>query len=215
MLMEQGIDDVLALLLAFSATEQELEIFLLSVTYGNVTLADCLCNTISLLRHIRAESEWREQQGHDPGFAALRTSKPVLALGPQASLADESQIASFLGRAPQRQQNDEIPKKVDIFVADELHDFDGLRFDQDHINDLIPCIYEHFCLNSRDETLGAMDRSATMNNEQDLQAIKEELHTADALFSMTTTAAHEEILRILRENEAETVTIVALGPLTT
>lgn len=212
--MEQGIDDVLALLLAFSATEEELEILLVSVTYGNVTLADCFCNTISLLRHIRAESEWRGQQGHDLGFAALRACKPVLALGPQACLVDESQIASFLGRAPQRPQNGETSKEEHIPVADERHDIDGSWFDHPHINDPVPHTYEQFCLNSRDGILGIMDRSAAMNNEQGLQAIKEELHTTDALFSMTTTAAHEEILRILGENETNTVTIVALGPLT-
>lgn len=34
--MEQGVDDVLALLLAFSASPQEIEVLLVSVTFGNV-----------------------------------------------------------------------------------------------------------------------------------------------------------------------------------
>ena len=42
----------------------------------------------------------------------------------------------------------------------------------------------------------------------------QELRGSNSLFRASKQPAHEEILRILRENEPETITIVAIGPLT-
>lgn len=196
----------MALLLAFSATAEELEIPLISVTYGNVTLADCFCNTIALLRHVRAEIEWRQQRGHEAGFAALRRSKPLLALGCQACLADK---ASLPEEVPRTQPNGEIlGEDQDIPITVETH------FDQALIDDLIHRTYEQFPLSNKGVTFLEEDRSTATNNERDLQASKEEIQTTNALFTVATSAAHEEILRVLRANETNTVTIVALGPLT-
>ena len=47
-----------------------------------------------------------------------------------------------------------------------------------------------------------------------MSEIADELAKKDALFSPSHKPAHQEILRLLRENEPDTVTIVAIGPLT-
>lgn len=47
-----------------------------------------------------------------------------------------------------------------------------------------------------------------------MSEIADELAKKDALFTPSHKPAHQEILRLLRENEPDTVTIVAIGPLT-
>ena len=52
--------------------------------------------------------------------------------------------------------------------------------------------------------------STTAEAAEELERVKEQ----HSLFTPSLTPAHEEILRILREEEKDTVTIVAIGPLT-
>ena len=47
-----------------------------------------------------------------------------------------------------------------------------------------------------------------------MSEIADELAKKDALFTPSHKPAHQEILRLLRENEPDTITIVAIGPLT-
>ena len=56
MTLTQGVDDILAMLLAFSTLPEELEILLVSVTYGNIDVANCLRNVVSLFYHIDKRS---------------------------------------------------------------------------------------------------------------------------------------------------------------
>jgi hypothetical protein len=59
-----------------------------------------------------------------------------------------------------------------------------------------------------------MKKRNASNNEHEMQIVEQELQSPDALFHAIHTAAHEEILRLLREHEEDTVAFVALGPLT-
>jgi len=86
---------MVAMLLASSALPQELEISLISVTYGNVGVQDCLRNVISLFHHIEKEIAWREKEGRTIGFEALRKSKPLVAVGPEHPLADDLLMADY------------------------------------------------------------------------------------------------------------------------
>jgi len=43
---------------------------------------------------------------------------------------------------------------------------------------------------------------------------EEELHDPNAMFRPSQRASHEEILHLLRENDKDAITIVAIGPLT-
>lgn len=176
------------------------------MTYGNIPLADCLCNTILLLSRVRAEIQWRQRQGHDPGFEALRASRPTLATGPTASLLDDHRLDSIFQR--------KSPSRCDGSLVNGLHDVAGLHPDQHQISDTVRLAYSHFYHSDQATTIEEMKRGIASNNEHEMQVVEQELQYPDALFHATQTAAHEEILRLLREHEENTVTIVALGPLT-
>ena len=83
------------MLLASSALPEELEVLLISVTYGNVGVQDCLRNVVSLFHHIEKEVAWRESQGRSTGFEALRKRKPLVAVGPEHPLADDMLMADY------------------------------------------------------------------------------------------------------------------------
>lgn len=91
----KGVDDILAMLLAFSGLPSEVEVLLVSVTYGNVDVRNCLRNVVSLFSIIEKEMAWRRAQGRPVGFDTLRQSKPLVAVGPEHPLADEMLMADF------------------------------------------------------------------------------------------------------------------------
>lgn len=100
---DPGADDVMAMLLALAAKAEDLEVVLISVTYGNVALEACLRNVVAMFHVLDNEMEWRKAQGKPLGFEALRTYKPVVAVGPEHALEDE------------------------ILMADNFHGADGLH----------------------------------------------------------------------------------------
>lgn len=83
------------MLLAFSGLPSEVEVLLVSVTYGNVDVRNCLRNVVSLFSIIEKEMAWRRAQGRPVGFDTLRQSKPLVAVGPEHPLADEMLMADF------------------------------------------------------------------------------------------------------------------------
>lgn len=91
----QGVDDVLALLLAFAAAPEDLEVLLVSLTYGNVDVPNCLRNTVSLFHHIEQEITWRREQGQPGGFESLQHTKPLVAVGAEGPLADQMMMADY------------------------------------------------------------------------------------------------------------------------
>jgi hypothetical protein len=83
------------MLLACSALPEELQILLISVTYGNIDVQNCLRNVVSLFHHIEKEISWRKEHGRNLGFDTLRKSKPLVAVGPDHPLADTMLMADF------------------------------------------------------------------------------------------------------------------------
>lgn len=80
---------MLALLLALASRPDELELVMISVTYGNVKVESCLRNVVGLFHVLDKEMEWRESQGKPLGFEVLRTYKPIVAVGPEHALEEE------------------------------------------------------------------------------------------------------------------------------
>ena len=64
------------------------------------------------------------------------------------------------------------------------------------------------------DTWKSLFDSALSSSDPEEAAVAREVQHSHTLFTPSKRPAHEEMLRLLRENEADTITIVAIGPLT-
>ncbi|KAI8182110.1 hypothetical protein K4K51_001267 [Colletotrichum sp. SAR 10_75] len=90
---DPGVDDMLAILQALSSSPEDLEVVLLSVTYGNVPVTSCLRNVVALFHVLEKEMAWREANGKHLGFDALKAFKPLVAVGAAHPL-EEDELAA-------------------------------------------------------------------------------------------------------------------------
>ncbi|KAL2260761.1 hypothetical protein VTK26DRAFT_5136 [Humicola hyalothermophila] len=170
---DPGVDDVLALLLALSANPEDLEVAMISVTYGNVSLQRCLRNVVALFHVLEKEMAWREANGK-PTYSSLRTYKPIVAVGAEHALEDEE------------------------LVADHFHGADGLHG-----------------VHERHPHLSPADTWRTLFEDNPTEPTgSAEPPSFSRFFTPSKTPSHKEMLRILREEPENTITIVAVGPLT-
>ncbi|EKD15830.1 uncharacterized protein L3040_003314 [Drepanopeziza brunnea f. sp. 'multigermtubi'] len=176
---DPGVDDILAILLALAAKPDELEILLLSITYGNVEVESCLRNAVALFHVIEKEREWRRARGQLEGFEAMIESKPLVAIGP------------------------EHPLEETILMADYFHGADGLAG--------VHTSHPHL---SPSETWKTLFQPLQAGATAEEVAAARELATPSSSFRASQLPAHKEILRLLQENPRDTITIVAVGPLT-
>ncbi|KAK0633483.1 Inosine/uridine-preferring nucleoside hydrolase domain-containing protein [Immersiella caudata] len=169
---DPGVDDVLALLLALSASPEELEVAMISVSYGNVPLHSTLRNVVALFHVLEKEMEWRESTGKGQPYGALRAFKPIVAIGAEHALEDE------------------------ILMADHFHGADGLHGVHEAHPHLSPSdTWRSLFSNTPGEP--GPDPSSYSN-----------------FFTPSKTPSHKEMLRLLKESPEDTITIVAIGPLT-
>lgn len=176
---DPGIDDVLAILLALSAKSEELEIILISVTYGNVEARSCLRNVIAIFHILEKELEWRRKNGKLQGFEGMTKYKPIVAVGANEPLHEQ------------------------LLMADYFHGLDGLA----GIHESHP----HLSPEDTWQKLFEKPPPDTVVSE----VVDDKLLAEDqSSFRPSLVPAHKEILRVLRENEPDTITIVAIGPLT-
>jgi inosine-uridine nucleoside N-ribohydrolase len=176
---DPGVDDVLAMLLALAAKPEELEVLLLSVTYGNVEVQSCLRNVVALFHVVEKEMEWRRARGQLEGFGCMLSSKPIVAVGADHPLEDE------------------------ILMADYFHGVDGLAG--------VHTSHPHL---SPSDAWKTLFQPPTANASTAEIAEAKELATPTTSFRASQLPAHKEILRLLKENPRDTITIVAVGPLT-
>ncbi|KAK4242384.1 pyrimidine-specific ribonucleoside hydrolase RihA [Achaetomium macrosporum] len=170
---DPGVDDVLALLLALSASAEELEVAMISVTYGNVPLQRCLRNVVALFHVLEKEMAWRASVGK-PTYSALNAYKPIVAVGAEHALEDEQ------------------------LVADHFHGADGLHGVHDAHPHLSPA-----------DTWRSLFEDAPSESEASVEP-----PSYSKFFTPSKRLAHKEMLRILREEPENTITIVTIGPLT-
>ncbi|ATZ54843.1 hypothetical protein BCIN_11g01660 [Botrytis cinerea B05.10] len=176
---DPGIDDALAILLALAAKPEELDVMMISITYGNVEVDSCLKNCVALFHVLEQELKWRKERGQLEGFDAMKKSKPIVAVGADHPLEDE------------------------MLMADYFHGIDGLGG--------VHTSHPH---------LSPADTWKTLFQPPPENATAEEIAEARLLaspspsFTASHVPAHKEMLRLLRENPKDTITIVCVGPLT-
>jgi hypothetical protein len=97
------------MLLALTASPDELELVMISVSYGNVSLQryaashhnmchmsdepSCLRNVVALFHVLQKELEYRRASGKVENYEALRTYKPIVAVGADHPLQDDILMA--------------------------------------------------------------------------------------------------------------------------
>jgi inosine-uridine nucleoside N-ribohydrolase len=84
---DPGVDDVLAMTLAFLTPPNDTEIALITPVFGNTSLYHTVRNTVTLLTIIDQEREWRQKHGYRP----LREDTPIVAIGAEGPI-DGSKI---------------------------------------------------------------------------------------------------------------------------
>ncbi|RYO85052.1 hypothetical protein DL764_009237 [Monosporascus ibericus] len=168
---DPGADDVLAILLALASRPEEIDLLMISVTYGNVRVESCLRNVVGMFHVLDKEMEWRESRGKPLGFDVLRNSRPIVAVGPEHALEEE------------------------LLMEDGFHGADGLHGVHEAHPHLSPA-----------DTWRALFKDGLPAAEEDPAFYR--------YFRPSKTPAHQEILRILKEEPAGTITICAVGPLT-
>ncbi|KXG49030.1 uncharacterized protein PGRI_029000 [Penicillium griseofulvum] len=174
---DPGIDDILALLLALSATPEEVEILLISLTFGNIEIDSCLRNAVSMFHILEREMQWRRENGRHEGFGSLRAFRPILAVGAEEPLESQKMLADY------------------------FHGTDGLGG--------IHATHPHLTANKAWVHLFAKEL-----NGEGIKPAEDCSGPDDHAFTPSKLPAHKEILRALRDNEPDSVTLVAVGPLT-
>lgn len=184
---DPGNDDVLALLLALAAPASELEVVLISVVEGNVGVRACLRNVVAIFNILDMEIKWRQANGLPAGFEGCTAYKPIVAIGADHSLHSKEDNADY------------------------FHGIDGVGGSSETHPEFNP----DGSWKRLFETPPADDH-LTADAKKVGNAAPEAIQP-DGLFSNFTPSrqpAHKEILRVLRESEPDTISIVSIGPLT-
>ncbi|KAL7911874.1 putative nucleoside hydrolase [Trichoderma velutinum] len=168
---DPGVDDVIAMLLAFNANPEQLEVMLISVVHGNVPVRSCLRNALALFHVLEMEVEWRKSTGRSEGFEVMKSHKPIVAIGEDRPLQDE------------------------IATAEHIHGADGLQN--------VHNTYPHLAPSDAWNDLFDGNSDGSVNPA-----------TSSPYFTASKLPAYKEMLRILKENPPDTISILAMGPLT-
>ncbi|KAL5466042.1 hypothetical protein PMIN06_000383 [Paraphaeosphaeria minitans] len=171
---------------------------MLSLTFGNVEVQNCLRNVVTLFHYIEKEKAWRRGNGRPEGFEGLAARKPI-----GESYRERSWVVVLMLIGDVVAVGAEEPLAEHMMVADFFHGVDGLGG--------IHHSHPHM---SPEETWKSLFKPTpeplSPEEAADLQKVKE----AHSLFTPSLKPAHEEMLKLLRDNEPDTITIVAIGPLT-
>lgn len=168
-----SVDDVMALLLALSASSEELEVVLVSLCFGNIDVESVLRNVVSMFHVLDLERRWRIENGLEPGFTALESCRPIVAIGASNPLEGEA------------------------LEYDYFHGKDGLHGIHTKVPHFTPSeMWKHlFSPSDPPQSISPVARLPPN-------------------FKPSAVPAYKEILNVLRSNPPDTVTIVAVGPLT-
>jgi inosine-uridine nucleoside N-ribohydrolase len=156
---DPGVDDVLALALAFLQPSRDVEISLITPVFGNTSLYHTVRNTVTFLNILDQERSWRLKHR----YRSPKDDIPIVAMGAEGPI-DGSKIID----------------------AKHFHGKDGIGE--------VHTTHPHY----------------TPPNHQWELVLKD----PPSHFIPSAEPAHTEILKLLRKEDIDTVSIVAIGPLT-
>ena len=181
---DPGIDDMLALMLLLTTDVADTELRMISLTYGNCSLADTLRNVLSLFHIVQKENEWRKKANLSP----FTNQRPIIHLGSSSALPTDNSRKFETTETLQDALND-----TNEVNATDVHGSDGLagihstnpEYDSD------PEWFKLFYSDSKPTDDPNLPFKAGGN-----------------------IPAWEAILDVLRSEPEDTVTIASIGPLT-
>lgn len=187
---DPGNDDVVAMLLALAAPASELEVVMISVVEGNIEVRACLRNVVAIFHILSQEVAWRKAHNIPVAYEGVTKHKPIVAIGADEPLHDKTDNADY------------------------FHGTDGLGGSTETHPEFNPDeswkrLFEAPATEYIDRSTGMSENIAEAADRDG--TLKEDLFTN---FTPSLEPAHKEILRLLRENEPDTISIVSIGPLT-
>ncbi|KAL8993859.1 MAG: hypothetical protein Q9169_006030 [Polycauliona sp. 2 TL-2023] len=204
----KGNDDVLALLYALACSPEDVEVLLISVTFGNVNVQSCLRNAVSMFHVIEKEMRWRIENGRPEGFEALKRSKPVIAVGADEPLGGERMQAAYyhgadgLGNVSTSVSNSPSSQTPTLTPTPQLTTSPPLQHPH-HSNP--PETWQHlFDRPPPDTVLSSITTTKDTSTSP-----------TSPLFTPSSSPSHLEILNLLDREPPDTITLIAIGPLTT
>jgi inosine-uridine nucleoside N-ribohydrolase len=181
---DPGIDDLVALLLALSTPASQLEVLAITLVRGNVDVHLSLRNVVTLFHTLEQELAFRRKHGLPENFDGVTKFKPLVAIGSDEPLLDPMESDFFHGRDGMLGVHGSHPH---LSPQGEWAD-----------------LFKEEAAGLTDEAVAAAARGASRGS----------ISSHASSFVPSTKPAHEEILRLLRENEAGTITLISIGPLT-
>src|SRR5579859_4928310 len=79
---DPGVDDIIALALAFLTPPNDAEIALITPVFGNTSLFHTIRNTVTFLTVLDKEREWRKKIG----YRFPRDDMPIVAMGAEGPI---------------------------------------------------------------------------------------------------------------------------------
>lgn len=155
----------------------------------------CLRNVVALFHVLEKELAWRKETGRPEGYGAMKASKPIVAVGPEHSLEDECLMADYFRKSMFSADMEDAGQLLANLGYDMLDGEDGLH----NVHNVHP----HLSPADTWKSLFQDDADSSVDHS-----------TFSPYFTPSKEPAHKEILRILRENPVDTVSVCAVGPLT-
>jgi inosine-uridine nucleoside N-ribohydrolase len=152
-----------------------------------------LRNVVALFHVLEKELAWRKSNGKVESYETIMSNKPIVAVGAEHPLEDDALMADHFRKYI-----------ISVDVYGFFWDFSPDTKAVDGADGLHGVHDEHPHLSPSD----------TWKSLFKQEADAAEPAYSSAYFTASKSPSHQEILRLLKENPADTITIVAVGPLT-
>ncbi|KAF4988781.1 hypothetical protein FGRMN_9575 [Fusarium graminum] len=186
-----GGDDMVGLLMAMAAAPAVIQVVAITTVFGNVNVERSLRNVVSMFSILWQEMVWRKSKGKGFNYGVFKTSRPMVTLGAGHALG-QPVIVKKNGR-PYGQ--DGLWNFHALVSKNALHRYSVFADTTAKYPKLTP-----------DNSWKSLFDDSVPRPKTDPEFYQ--------YFNSSKTPSHLDILRILREEPINTITLIALGPLT-